>query len=229
MKKIPLNNELNKKREYFVSLLKKKEYDTLIQEMNKIGKKYMIQCTKYDRFRDITPYDTNVSCYYKVPYINASFVDRFIVCQDPKVEYFDVFYQFIAASEIKLIVSLTHDSKFFPEYTIEFEDQNFRVEKITFNCRIITRIVCKVWKDHSVVDWNVLDELYHKIIGRKSFNHRYEILVHCKAGVGRTGCLIGYILLKKLKNKTIKINKSVFIDLLIYLRSCRNYFIQTAE
>ena len=79
----------------------------------------MVEHTDYDIYR-ILPYDLEISRKLNLNYINASEIDidedyKYIVCQEPKTKYHDIFIQFIIRFNINNIICLKNDSEYLDE------------------------------------------------------------------------------------------------------------------
>ncbi|ORD99131.1 hypothetical protein A0H76_1349 [Hepatospora eriocheir] len=109
---------------------KRLDFREMIKLLNDTGSHFCIPPTDYDRFEKVTPYSREVSLRYKTNYVNASFVDRFITCQNPKEDHFETFYSFISKSEISLIIALEYNISYLNDYEILIENKIFRVDLI---------------------------------------------------------------------------------------------------
>ena len=108
------------------------------------------------------------------------------------------------------------------EKLIKFNDKSFIKDEVyNLNGKNIRRILCLEWKDFSVISQESLEFLYKYL---KQFDEKLKI-IHCKAGVGRTGTLIMYRALRKYQNVSI----DLFIDIFIELRSQRTQMVTTSE
>lgn len=185
----------------------------------------------YDRIK-ITPYTDAVSLSFSMEeYVNASFIETkqnlFIAAQNPKPEQEHVFIELLVKSEVTLIISLIPDPTYFKEHwliyreVVKFQGADFLYdEKYMVGDREIRRIRCIDWVDFGVLDsskMNFLMQFFNKI-------RTNIVVVHCEAGVGRTGVFIMYDMLKK--EQDIDLDK--FVDTLLYLRSKRSYLVTSA-
>lgn len=101
----------------------------------------------------------------------------------------------------------------------------------------LLRIRCTSWKDKTAPTLSLLESLCNiytaavRALGIQA--SRSPVIVHCMAGVGRTGTFIFYVMMKdRLKEAgqlTKKERVSVFIDLFLYLRERRSLMIETPE
>lgn len=212
-------------------LLESKDYQSVINVLNSATRKYCIQMSEYDRFRDMTPYNTDVSDHLKIEYLNASFINqdgkRYIACQEPKANYDSLFLQFISKSKCDLILSLKGEVNYFSHLepitveTLKYKEKDFLVNRqYIVNGNNVKSITCLLWDDKTMMEKAKIDELlkYYETQNPKN------PIIHCLAGVGRTGSFIMYMLLHNFKGT---ITKEIFLDYLISLRSQRYSMVET--
>lgn len=104
-------------------------------------------------------------------------------------------------------------------------DKNFEISTFTVTKSNVSHTVkhlwYKVWPDHGVVDikaFNTLIQTYYD-----HTNHTSKTLVHCSAGVGRTGTFVAALLY-------CRFHKKIDIDcIILFLRRCRMMQVQTEE
>ncbi|KAL6122721.1 Ptpn3 [Nucleospora cyclopteri] len=207
-------------------------YDQIIQKLSKIGSKHYHQDESveiYNRFKMIKVYDTSVSKKYNIPYVHASFVDRFVTCQEPLPKDHSIFQHFIFKSDISLIISLKEDLHYFDKnQLIELIEENevFKVEKFLIEQKEVVRVMCYIWEDDNIITPDQMDQLYSYISKNfAAFYQKYTTLVHCKAGVGRTGTFLMYSLLFEMSNSGTKITPEIFVDVFLNMRKSRNHLV----
>ncbi|XP_036149431.1 tyrosine-protein phosphatase 10D isoform X2 [Monomorium pharaonis] len=152
--------------------------------------------------------------------------DEYIACQGPKEETTYDFWRMVNQYNINIIVMLTQlvekgkekCHQYYP--TIE---ESFRFENMTIRCtsefdfrthtqrtlilqkenkkRIITHLHFKDWPDHDVPeDFDAMIN-FCQIMRRNITSNKGFIVVHCSAGIGRTGTLIAIdILLQQIRD-----------------------------
>lgn len=165
------------------------------------------------RYSDILPYKHNevelsTGNLINASYIHTPFINSFIATQYPIKALNDFFYEMLIEKKIKYIVMLTNSenttsneywknstSHYSIKYTqkIHFND-SIIIRKFEINNTVeITQINFINWKDHSAL--NIFDtyqsflDIFHVIDDHFS-KEKSPILVHCNAGVGRTGTFI---------------------------------------
>lgn len=207
-------------------------FSDVICLLNFVCDKEILKATDYDYYLNVCPYDESVSKTFQIDYINASFVDLngdlYIACQDPKLKYVDRFLSFLNKADYQCIISLNTEShyprkiKIKDVKIIEFKGEQFiRDELLEVNRKEIRRIVCLKWQDFSVMDVENFEFLIKYL---DQFDKKLKI-IHCRAGVGRTGTFIMYRVLREYEKITI----DIFVDLLLNLRSQRPQMVTTAE
>lgn len=244
-----LHKVLAESKDILVEYLKNREYHKILGCIEKMACPYMQPKRDQDIYR-ITPYDDSVSLTYGCEYLNASFVElcgfKFIACQTPKCEYTSQFLDFLVKADIRLIIALRFECGYFNEDMLINRTEIF----LNGNCflydevycvdnRRIRRIRCLTWEDHSIISEVEMDKLYiyleeifesqdyrKSIYGECGLETGRHIgphcLIHCKAGVGRTGTFILYKILRKLGPVT----EEDFIELLIHMRTFRSHLIE---
>ena len=216
----------------YLQLLKEKKYEELLNKLWDAGYNYLLKdipFMDYNNWDYILPYDNSVAEKYQLNFINASFVDRFICCQEPKKQYVSHFYDFLNKSDIKLIISLKNNLTFFNDKTVSkvtLDDYFFTVKEYDINGKVYTQINCHSWPDRGILPAEQLEELYLYIKTNypTEFYGQFNTLVHCWAGVGRTGTFIMYSLLKEMNRK---ITPEIFLDTLLWLRSQRHLLVES--
>ncbi|XP_042856432.1 tyrosine-protein phosphatase 10D-like [Penaeus japonicus] len=172
-----------------------------------------------NRYRNILPYDDTLVRLKEVDYINASYVlDRkFIATQDPMADQVDDFWQLIWECDVRVIIRLSSDVPEQPvaiyvkdagegrwvmghdELDVTVTDENTfgPLQKKTLQVsqgdtrRTIHHYHMLHWSNKAVPDPQELLGLV--MVGRSSrakLGPTSPVLVHCGAGVGRTGTLI---------------------------------------
>lgn len=218
---------LKEKREECLKLLISKKYSQLINMCTRLTQDYMFVKSSYDR-TNITPYDKNLMQKFNLKkYVNASLIEKykFIAAQLPKSVFKDNFLSLIINSKCQLIISLVDckDEDYFDECKLLERNLVFYNKKISFVDEIyrlkgnfsVRRLRFLNWKDFSIPnkeEFSNFMQYYQKI------NYSSFVIVHCFAGVGRTGTFIMFDILSRFK----KVTNENFIDLFLELRSFRN-------
>lgn len=236
MSKTMLTKDLEENKLKWLEMLKNKRYKDVLSELDQVCGKYLFDnkiFLDYDCFHDVKPYDNTVAEHQGMNYINASYVNRFVACQEPKKKYVKHFYEFLSKGDVGLIVTLKESLTYFgddEEYEKKkvMETETFTVEEIKLPNKTITRVSCKVWRDLGILSPEQMEELYAHVSQYKEFKSEKQTIVHCWAGVGRTGTFIMYALCseyKKEKGKNISLEE--FLDLWLSLRAERCMIVQS--
>ncbi|ESN96121.1 hypothetical protein HELRODRAFT_68360 [Helobdella robusta] len=181
----------------------------------------------------------------------------FIGAQGVKRETLNDFWRMVVENETRIIVMLTMLKennkekclKYWPdadekkceyggtivkflslERWLTYEIRKFSVKRSSVEF-IVTHMWYTAWPDHGVPEnigsllnfryhmWTLVSQLVASNKGNVS-----NVLVHCSAGVGRTGTLIGLDYLLEQSRETDAVDVA---ECLLYLRSHRNFMIQT--
>ena len=248
----PIKKNLNKSEEEIKNeflLLKKlidndeKHYSKLVEESDK------------NRYCDIRPYIYNKVPLSNNNYINASFINipkkNFsIVTQGPLENTIEDFWQMIFDYNIKVIImlcKLTENGKekcfdYWNEENLSFdvqlieekkENNNFKIRKFKVSKRGKTKNIIQYnfigWNDHNVPLINDIFEIFIYMF-KLSDNYKgnFPVLIHCSAGVGRTGTFLSlYILYKEIERQVnnVEIKFSIF-NLVRKLKEMRLFFVE---
>ena len=209
----------------------KSEFNKIGQDLTKDTYIHSMICGNRDQFSDIKTSDRNM-IPLTTGYLNGSYIigKKYIATQYPLKHTIDHFWTMVNETNSKIIINLTgnnHYLKFKTKFNIHikkyYEDDVLEVNKLTFNKNEVYHISFKKWIDHSVP---LIEDFEKLMLILSIYENSYSnspIVVHCRAGVGRTGTLIlAHYILEQNKNN-ILLNP---IDVVKEMRSCRAGMIQ---
>lgn len=170
-------------------------------------------------------------------YINANWLlnKKYIATQDPNlVDTIDDFYRMIYENDVQMIINLRKSCNYIFDNKLKFDDftvsssiridisNSITLRELLVGDNIVYHIHFKEWPDFGVPNYDDFLELID-IVNTYSKKDK-PILVHCRAGIGRTGTFITiYDNLEKIKN-----NENIDIDgTIIKLRDDRDHMVQT--
>ncbi|KAG5859839.1 protein tyrosine phosphatase [Encephalitozoon hellem] len=223
-----LRDILNGYHDSIKSKIRENKLDEAIYLVDSLSATFKFPPCSYDR-SPCTPYSNEVSEKYEIKeYVNASFIPTsetlFIAAQNPKDEKRDAFIDLLVKSKANLVISLINDPKYFEEEWLQsrkvikhmgkdlFIDEVYNVRG-----RSIRRLRYINWVDFSVITQEEM-ETFHSYFDSIRTD---PVVVHCIAGVGRTGTFIMYDILKKMKDITL----DTFVDVFLNLRSKRAHLV----
>lgn len=196
--------------------------------MDSLSGVFKLPASDYDR-SDCTPYSDEVTrmCHLG-EYVNASFVPTsdtlFIAAQNPKCSKKRAFLELLIKSKVRLVVSLIDDPKYFKEEWLysrkvvkHMGRDLFADEVYDVKGERIRRLRYLNWIDFSIPTLEEIELLHSYFNDIRST----PVLVHCTAGVGRTGTFIMYDILRRMKSLTL----DLFVEVLIELRSRRAHLV----
>ncbi|AFM98075.1 protein tyrosine phosphatase [Encephalitozoon hellem ATCC 50504] len=223
-----LRDILNGYHDNIKSKIGENKLDEAIYLVDSLSATFKFPPSSYDR-SPCTPYSNEVSEKYEIKeYVNASFIPTsetlFIAAQNPKDEKRDAFIDLLVKSKANLVISLINDPKYFEEEWLQsrkvikhmgkdlFIDEVYNVRG-----RSVRRLRYINWVDFSVITQEEM-ETFHSYFDSIRTD---PVVVHCIAGVGRTGTFIMYDILKKMKGITL----DTFVDVFLNLRSKRAHLV----
>ena len=194
------------------------DFNRLFQEINEyeasLGLAFYNQPDRrLDRYVNVKPYTHNRCILPSGAYLNASIVEypghpvRFIVTQAPKVDTLHAFLEMLEHEQVSLIIRLGGECMY-EDYTgcgtLYFPD----------------------WPDHGVPSRTEFIQFHAEYRKRICALSKPTVVVHCNAGVGRSGTFVAYdIAMHKRKS----LGGSVDIVALVKdLRRYRTLMVQTA-
>jgi protein tyrosine phosphatase len=231
-KESQLRCDLLRRRNEIISKIRKNDMSAALDVIVSTCDPYKLPRSEYDISR-CTPYSDEVSRVYSLKeYVNASFIptaqNLFIAAQNPKPTKEELFLELIMRSNTKLVVSLIDDAQYFKEEALVSREairldgrELFYDETYDLDGQHVRRLRYMGWIDFSTIGPEEM-EAFHSY-----FNEIRSgvVLVHCLAGVGRTGTFIMYDILKNMKEVTL----DSFVDVLLELRSRRSLLVTNAE
>jgi protein tyrosine phosphatase len=214
------------------------------------------------RYSDIRTYkDNRVNIHSKHNYINASWIHLpldfyFIATQGPIESTVEDFWEMCYTYDIKIIVMICNLTENGREKCANYWEANLEKYKIvnhkerdldvglikrTFEMqnlqekksKIIVQIQLTTWDDHAAPISN-----YSKIIKMIQFIDKYRninpVLVHCSAGVGRTGSFISmynlyYEIMEQIQNPYISEIKCSVMNTVRKLKEMRLYLVENEK
>ena len=135
--------------------------------------------------------------------------------------YWDTNIKNFTIEKIGDTINLSHDTKI----------RKFKVLKIGNNIeKIIYQIHFTCWPDHSIPD-NSYNEIINIINIVDKLKEDKPVVVHCSAGIGRTGTFISvynlyHEILKQINNKNINELKFSIMNLVRKLKEMRLYLVE---
>lgn len=203
---------------------------------------------KYNRYTDIIPYDeyiVDVDNYVNASYINidgSKYKNKWIASDAPNKEAVPNFWKLIWNYNVQNIITLTkyesnkaeryfnvnefNKSEEINDITISFinekRDRDIIITMLELDIngekKNIRHIQLLTWPDRDVISKELLYNLLKLV---NSFDNNNKILVHCSAGIGRTGTFIAsYISIYEQRKKHI-------LDIVKNMRNCRCMMVQT--
>nr|XP_022294926.1 receptor-type tyrosine-protein phosphatase kappa-like [Crassostrea virginica] len=204
----------------------------------------------YDHSRVVLKTPIDNSDYINANYIKDSDEKiAYIATQGPKNSTINDFWQMVWQENVTQIVMLTNlmeddkikCSQYWPESTDEeyygdiniskCEERHFAfqvIRKFTLSnseeSRVVTQHHYTKWPDHGTPDPLSLVVFHSHVLRTRSDNHEAPTIVHCSAGIGRTGTYIAFDSLCKEGKSKGTINVASYVKV---MRSCRMNMVQT--
>uniref|UniRef100_A0A3Q4HAP4 protein-tyrosine-phosphatase n=1 Tax=Neolamprologus brichardi TaxID=32507 RepID=A0A3Q4HAP4_NEOBR len=154
-----------------------------------------------NRYRDISPYDAtrvilkSTDDYINANYINmeipaSSLINRYIACQGPLPNTCPDFWQMTWEQGSSMVVMLTTQVERGRVCKRSLQGRGQETENVLEQKREITQIQYVAWPDHGVPDDSTDFLDFVALVRTKRAGQDQPMVVHCSAGIGRTGVLI---------------------------------------
>nr|BAJ52647.1 protein tyrosine phosphatase [Monosiga ovata] len=188
-----------------------------VAKANPVMNRY-IDILPYDRNRVVlSDTDGGLHDYINASYISAVAENDFIAAQGPTPRTINDFWRMVWQSNTKVIVMLAERfedgrekcAKYWPDHSATEQYGKFQVTcagestsgdltqaRLIMTCdkfpgeeRVVQQLRCRAWQDHGVTSEDSVMAV--RVAVRKIAQGSSDpVLVHCSAGVGRTGCFI---------------------------------------
>lgn len=177
-----------------------------------------------ERYKEMRPYEDNVVAGISGSRISLPNFRPVIACQAPKIEHIKPFFEMLEQENVRDIVVLLNDKEIkegkrgfgywkepnlqggFEAKIVETQNPNYQLTHLTKtgegNASEIRVHHYTAWPDHGVTSKEELFKFIEGVqsnVGKESNN---PILIHCSAGIGRTGTLLA--VWYQIKNQTNK-------------------------
>ena len=240
--------------------IKEYKYLTRIIDMNDIYQKRLDNENKYCRYSEIRTYkDNKVEIKSDNGYINASWIHipnqrSFIATQGPLESTIEDFWVMCYTYDVKVIVMLCKLDEDYKEKCANYWDtnlKNYKIEKTSETIQLydglrirkfkiinrengvgkdIVQIHLTSWPDHSIPD-NEYNKIIYIIHFVDKMKRGCPVVVHCSAGIGRTGTFISLYNLyheinEQINNIKIKEIKFSIMNLVRKLKEMRLYLVE---
>lgn len=208
-----IKDNLNEQYPLLLEYLKLGKYSKILHILKKNCDSYCMPTTVYDRTY-LTPYE--IGPYKLDVYVNYSIIEhgdkKYIAASQPVKDNIKGFKELMKHADIivSCISNLNYVDKASISIPVSFRGEILFFDEVYNEGRIIR---FANWADMDVLEIEKI-EFFFKYF--KKLNFKYP-LVHCKAGVGRTGVFIMYDILYG-----CTVDESTFLKILLHLRSQRN-------
>ena len=229
--------------------------------MNDAHQKRLDNENKYCRYSEVRTYkDNKVEIKSENGYINASWIHipahrSFIATQGPLESTIEDFWVMCYAYDVKIIVMLCKLDEDYKEKCANYWDTNLKnynieqtIETIHLNDGLrmrkfkiinkdngigkdIIQIHFTCWPDHSIPEsaYNKIIDIIHMV---DKFKAGCPVVVHCSAGIGRTGTFISlynlyHEICEQINNIKIKEIKFSIMNLVRKLKEMRLYLVES--
>ena len=228
--------------------------------MNDTHQKRLDKENKYCRYSEVRTYkDNKVEIKSDNGYINASWIHiphyrSFIATQGPLESTIEDFWVMCYTYDVKIIVMLCKLDENYKEKCANYWDTNIKMFTIEKSCdtmqlndglrmrkfkiknkdngieKNIIQIHFTCWADHSIPDTT-----YNKIIDIINLVDKFKgnspVVVHCSAGIGRTGTFISlynlyHEIFEQINNINFKEIKFSIVNLVRKLKEMRLYLVE---
>ena len=221
----------------------------------------LLENNKLNRYKDIRPYKDNlVAINSKNRYINASWInipsDRFFIStQGPLETTIDDFWEMCYEYNVNVIVMLCqlveknkikcanywergNAGKYILERLDEFDIngiivRNFQIKKSKndFLPKTVVQLHYTNWEDHDVPDLQSYNLLKQLMIFINRYKYNSPVVIHCSAGVGRTGTFIALYnlcndIIRKIRDERKREIKFSVMDEVRKLKEMRIHMVQ---
>lgn len=205
------------------------QYRTLPQDLTQKDYRTALMYRNKNNFTNILATEETRVKLAHVPYINANFIfDDYIATQQPNSRTLRDFWFMIYSCKCQMIINLSGNNEYLPtsDVFVIYQSPDVEIRKIIVRDHCLYHLTFRAWPDFGIPDTSRFLQFYniYRRLKMEGIKYGGRIVVHCRAGVGRTGT---FILIDQIINLAAHGTEQSTIEVLETMRKQRSHMVQT--